>query len=100
MTYQGKLGYPYCPVCNKELKDAEFGVFQNETTVQCTHCGTEVTVAKGPFKPKIESWEAPKGLQSELQQGEGAVCTKCGQKLPVDSNYCNKCGTKLPNITP
>jgi DNA-directed RNA polymerase subunit RPC12/RpoP len=91
VTNQGKFGYPYCPICDKEL---EIGSFWSSKKVRCGHCGTNVTVAKGMFKPKIKSWEAPEELQSELQQGEGIFCTKCGHKLRKGISLCSNCGNK------
>jgi len=94
MTDQGKYGYPYCPICDEQLENAKLSMLQSEKTVRCEHCGTKVTVARGLLKPKIKAWEAPEELQSELQQGEGIFCTKCGQKLSKGNNYCNNCGNR------
>ena len=93
MTYQGRFGYPYCPVCDRKLKIGS--LWGGSKTVPCTYCGTRVTVTAGFFKNKIRHWEPPEELQSELQQGEGTFCSKCGRKLAKDSNYCDKCGAKL-----
>ena len=78
------------------MADSNEIMVKTEKIAECTHCGTKVTVAKGFLKPKIKAWDPPEELQSELQQGDGIFCTKCGQKLPIDSVYCNKCRAKLP----
>ena len=111
MTDQGKFGYPYCPVCNKKLK---MGFDLDDTNiVQCTQCGTKVTVVVGAFNNKITHWEPPESPEEPLTrlqyesipqtsplQEKAIFCTKCGQKLPIDSRFCNTCGTELPDMAP
>lgn len=97
VTDQGKFGYPYCPVCNKELPE-RLGFWVSKKIITCTNCRTKVTVEAGNFKAKIRAWEPPEELQTPMLQEEVMFCIKCGQKLPKDSKFCNKCGAKLPDI--
>jgi DNA-directed RNA polymerase subunit RPC12/RpoP len=66
MTDQGKFGYPYCPNCNAKLKDTGLRLLQSEKPIQCTYCGTKVTVVSGWFKPKIKAWEIPEESHPQL----------------------------------
>jgi hypothetical protein len=51
-----------------------------------------------PIKKIVEMSNAPPKPVETISLPQGMFCSKCGNRVPVESVFCNRCGTKIAII--